>query len=404
MVRVAFPLLALQYTHSPVLVAGVALADRLPALLVGLPAGAVADRLPRRLVALLSAWGRLVVVGGFGALLALGWGGLPLLYVTVLLLGCGEQFYEAAAFAVLPSIVHRSDLDGANSRLFVVDVVGEQFVGQAAGGAALALSRAVPFVLDGASFGLAALLFGWCVPKEAARPAPATSLRKDLLVGLRWFAGHPLLRTLAILIGSFAFCQTMVFSIFVLYARLELHISTAGYGLFMAITAVGGILGSWLSPGAVRRLGSLGTIAVGGGLAGAAYLLLAARSSVPVALVALTAEGVFVPVAIVASLALRQRLIPDELLGRVGMVFRVVVFACLPAGALAGGLLARVTSYRHDFALAGAAQIAFLLVLAPRLWRHSKRRRLEEEVLDLEQEQSSSGAPRARSAPSSPAP
>ena len=46
--QVALPLLAVTLTRSPSLVAGVVLAQRLPWLVMALPAGALADRLDRR--------------------------------------------------------------------------------------------------------------------------------------------------------------------------------------------------------------------------------------------------------------------------------------------------------------------------------------------------------------------
>src|ERR671922_661911 len=48
LVKIALPLVAVTVTHSPALVAGVALAVTLPWLLFALPAGALADRVDRR--------------------------------------------------------------------------------------------------------------------------------------------------------------------------------------------------------------------------------------------------------------------------------------------------------------------------------------------------------------------
>src|SRR5829696_4493288 len=46
--KVALPLVAIRFTDSPTLIAGLAFAVTLPWLLVALPAGALADRLDRR--------------------------------------------------------------------------------------------------------------------------------------------------------------------------------------------------------------------------------------------------------------------------------------------------------------------------------------------------------------------
>jgi MFS family permease len=47
-VKVALPLVAIQLTRSPTLIAGMTFAVTLPWLLFALPAGALADRLDRR--------------------------------------------------------------------------------------------------------------------------------------------------------------------------------------------------------------------------------------------------------------------------------------------------------------------------------------------------------------------
>src|SRR5215470_9715570 len=53
LVLVGFPLLAVTQTSKPVLIAGVAIAGRLPALLCSVPAGVVVDRVDRRRLAVL---------------------------------------------------------------------------------------------------------------------------------------------------------------------------------------------------------------------------------------------------------------------------------------------------------------------------------------------------------------
>jgi hypothetical protein len=83
----------------------------------------------------------------------------------------------------------------------------------------------------------------------------------------------------------------------------------------------------------------------------------------------------------VASMSLRQRLIPQALLGRVGTTFRMIIFAGMPLGALAGGIMARESSLHATFLAAGIAQLGFLALLVPRLGR---RLRVDDrETIDL---------------------
>lgn len=50
--KISLPLIAIQFTQSPTLIAGLAIAERLPWLLFALQAGAISDRHDRRLVML----------------------------------------------------------------------------------------------------------------------------------------------------------------------------------------------------------------------------------------------------------------------------------------------------------------------------------------------------------------
>src|ERR671915_943648 len=82
---VALPLLAVQLTRSPVLVAGVTVAARIPWLLAPV-AGAFADRLDRRQSMLRVNLVRTVLLGGLALAVAVDLATLPLLYAVAVLL------------------------------------------------------------------------------------------------------------------------------------------------------------------------------------------------------------------------------------------------------------------------------------------------------------------------------
>ncbi|MHB8506352.1 MAG: MFS transporter [Acidimicrobiales bacterium] len=371
MVLVAFPLVALHFTHNPVLVAGVALAARLPALLFGLPAGVLADRWSRRLLAVGAQLVRLAALGILAGLLLVGAGSLVAIYATAFVLGCMEEVYEGATFASLPEIVRANQLDRANSQLTATQLAAEQIAGQGVGGLALAVGRALPFFADAGSFAIGAAVVARAIPAHPPVVEQRPSIRSQLVEGLRWFGGHPVLPVLAALIGSFAFCQFMMMGIVVLYARVTLHLSSAAYGYLMAGAAVGNVVGALVASRVAARLGAVSATLLAGGVAGVAYLGMGWQRSVLGLAGFLVVENLAVPVGIVASIGLRQRLIPNELLGRVGMVFRVIIFTATPLGALTGGALARGMPFGDVFLAAGVLQLVMLGALAPRLWRRA---------------------------------
>src|SRR5262249_39355277 len=128
LVLVPFPLLALSLTTKPVLIAGVAIAGRLPALLCSVPAGALVDRGDRRRLVLLVSLIRTAVRGARALAVLAGAESLPALYATVFVLGTGDMIFSVATQAALPALVRGRELPRANGYLATAEVSGEQFV------------------------------------------------------------------------------------------------------------------------------------------------------------------------------------------------------------------------------------------------------------------------------------
>lgn len=91
-----------------------------------------------------------------------------------------------------------------------------------------------------------------------------------------------------------------------------------------------------------------------------ALATLAATRSPVVAAAALVVNGFGVLVWNVVTVSLRQTLIPDHLLGRVGSAYQVIGLGTQPVGAVLAGLLAHAAGVRAVF----AASAALLVVVA----------------------------------------
>ena len=374
MVLVAFPLLALTFTRNPIALAGVVVAGRLPVFLVALPAGAIADRVDRRRMLLSIELARFVTLAAFAAVVLSGADSLAVLYATVFVLGALTFSFDVTSAACLPTIVDQDHLVSANSHLMTAEITTKEMVGQAVGGTAFAVVRSLPFGLDALSFVASAALLRFAV---APNPpvATETSLWHDLKVGLRWLSHTPLVRILAGVITSLAFCQAMVLGVLVLFGREDLHLTMSGYGLLLSVGAIGNIAGAVMATRVVRRLGSGWAIVAAGLLAALSYPLLAATSSAIVAAGALAIETIAVVLGNIAARSLRQSSVPVEFQGRVGSAYQMFIFGSLPLGGLVGGLLASWMGVRTTIAVAGLVQLAALAVLAPRLIAQVRRSR-----------------------------
>ncbi|GAC1538066.1 MAG: MFS transporter [Acidimicrobiales bacterium] len=355
-------------TRSPALIAGVAVATRLPWLLLSLPAGALADRVDRRRLLMVVEVSRMLVLVVLGGLIASGRASLVALYLSAFTLGAFQILYVGATQAVLPTMVRSDRLSQANSRLFAAQTAGEQFLGPALGGLAFAAMASLPFLADGATFAISGALLALAFPRRAHRrmrttAVANTSISRQVREGLTWFAGHRVLRLVGAMVATFAFCQSMGAAILVVFGLRVLHLSGSGFGIFVAVAAVGNLLGAVAVPQLVRRIGTARALLYAGLLAGASYAVMGAAGSVPLALAALTCEAFAVGVGMVASAVLRQTLIPSDLAGRVNVVMRSCAYGAATIGAVTGGVLAAIGGVRLPFILGGTAEFVGALAI-----------------------------------------
>jgi MFS family permease len=344
---VALPLLAVQLTRSPLLIAGVTVAARLPWLLAPV-AGAFADRLDRRQSMLRVNLVRTVLLGGLALAVATDLATLAMLYAVAVLLGIGETLFDTSAQSLLPALVSRDDLTRANSRLYAVELVANEFIGPPLGG-----------LLVGA--GCLALIVG-SFRAAGAGPAGSTRLRDDIAEGARFVWRHPVLRPLAIMLGVQNMAFSAAFSVFVLFAvdPGPMGLSKAGYGILTATIGVGSLLGSWLAAPTERRLGRVRTLVLSV-VVNAAGLVVPVVTALPVPIGASwLATGAAIVLWNVVTVSLRQRITPDRLLGRMNASYRLVGWGTMPLGALLGGLLAEALGLRGAFLAAAVITLATL--------------------------------------------
>ncbi|HET7740636.1 MAG TPA: MFS transporter [Mycobacterium sp.] len=372
MVLVGFPLLALTYTRNAILIAGVATAGAIPAVLVALPAGTLADRVNRRRLLIGIELVRFAILAAFGIEVLRGAGNLPMLYVTVFLLRGLSVVFDITAGATLPTIVQPKLLVKANAHLITAQTVAQEIAGQALGGVLFAVTSALPFVADAATFAASAGMLNRAVPDN--RPdVTNTSFATDLKEGLRWFARLRLLRILTGLIASLAFCQALVFGVIVLYATEVLHMTRVGFGLLLGISAIGTAVAALAANQIHARLGTGWTIVTAGLAASLAYPVLSWTHSPVAAGGALALETAGVVVGNVSARSLRQSVVPPELQGRVTSAYQMAVLTAIPLGSLAGGIMVGQIGVRETFLTAGLLQIALLVLTAPRLLASLRR-------------------------------
>ena len=363
-VKVALPLVAIRFTDSPTLIAGLAFAVTLPWLLVALPAGALADRVDRRRFML----GANTVRAALLALLTLsavaGIGSIWLLYAVALGIGVAETIYDTAAQSILPQVVPRDRLARANGRLLAAELTANEFVGPPLGGILVAAGAALAFGAPAALWVLALLALLLVRGRFRVERDRRTSLRTDIAEGLRFLWRHRLLRTLAIMVGVSNFATNAVFAVLVLYAvgpTSAMGLSEPAYGALLTATAAGGLLGSLVAERVERRIGRARSLVLT--LVGGAVLVGAPAATANPFLIgaAFFVGGVTIAVWNVITVSLRQRVTPDRLLGRLNSAYRLLAWGSRPLGAVAGGVLAEVFGLRAVFAVMAVLTLGLVI-------------------------------------------
>ncbi len=274
---VAYPWLASAVTRNALLLAGIAVVQRIPWLVFTLPAGVITDRADRRRLILNMHAVAFAITLMVALFVLAGQSDLPgadeidsgvfepgsaiylaLLYASALLFGFAEVLRDNASQTILPAIVEPDPLEKANGNLWAAEFVSNSFIGPPLGGILIGIGFAVPFFFDAGSFAIAAGLVFLVAGQFRAKEGPGEKVewRKEITEGVRWLWRHPLLRSLAIILGLLNGLGMVGFATFVLYAQEVLEVDATTFGILSTGVALGGVLGGVLASRVSKRLGS----------------------------------------------------------------------------------------------------------------------------------------------------
>ena len=239
----AGPLLVASQTRDPFLVSLALLSEYLPSLLFGVLAGTAADRLDRRRMVAAVNLGRAAVLIVLVATIASGTVNIAVVLVALFIMGTAETFADAASSALLPGLVTRTDLGIANARMQGGFLLTNQLLTPPIGAFLFAVGMALPFATNAAAFALGAVLISRVATSPKERAGEGSSIRAEMIEGIRWLLAHLPMRTLALTIFTFNVTFGAAWSTLVLYSSERLGMNAVGFGLLTTAAAIGGVVG-----------------------------------------------------------------------------------------------------------------------------------------------------------------
>jgi MFS family permease len=378
-VLAAGPLLVASQTRDPFLVSLAFFCEFLPSLVLGSVAGVVVDRVDRRRIIIIVNLVRAALLGLLAMAIAIGTVNIAVVLGALLLLGTAETFADLGSQSLLPRLVPSQALGLANARLQSAHLLVNELIGPPIGAFLFVLGMAIPFATDAICFLFGAILVSRISSStspsrtEAAAAGSTSSglaaVWRDLVDGYRWLRGHPPMRTLALTIVAFNVTFGAAWSVLVLYAGDRLGMDSVGFGLLTTASAIGGIVGTALY-GPLERRFSLAQIMRGGLLIETlTHLTFAVTTSPAVALATMVVFGAHEVIWWTTSVTIRQRAVPDELMGRVAGIYTVGLTGGIVVGTPIGGLLARSFGITAPFWF-GFVGSAILVTVLWREFRH----------------------------------
>ena len=340
----ALPLLVFKLTGSAVSL-GIAFAMfGLPHLFFGLLIGAWSDRLDRKRLMIVVDVVSAAVVASVPLASAAGVLSVWWIFVSGFALATLGIFFQAAEFAAIPSLVERDQLVTANGRI-QASFSAATVVGPLAAGGVLAFVPiesllyidALTFVVSAAALALIARPFN--APRETVR----TSIRADVVEGLRYVLRHPVLRNISAMMALINLVSVTVYAQMVLFAKQRFAVSDSELGLLFAADGAGVVVMS-LAAGPLRGRFSFGNVALGALMLSG--VLTIALAYAPTYLLAVVVSALSSGLGILFNIntgSLRQAIVPNHLLGRIITIAMVLGFSASPIGATIGGFIVERT-------------------------------------------------------------
>lgn len=246
--------LVYELTGSKTATGLIGMAQYLPAILIGVFAGAAVDRLNRKYVMIVADAARVLLVALIPTLYLLGYmTGLRLGLLAFCIAVFTTLFYPARE-AIIPQIVERADLTRTGS-LLQGSYAFAYFIGPVLAAAMLPWAKISGlFFGDAATYAVSLILLLWLRPKPLPKsiekpPAPLVLVRE----GLAYAKSHGLVRGLLLLTAAdnlFIMGPALVGA--PLYVRLHLGLGAGAYAATEGAFALGMLVGSVL----INRYGS----------------------------------------------------------------------------------------------------------------------------------------------------
>jgi MFS family permease len=355
---IAIPLLVLEVSGSVAQMGLVSGTIGISSLLAGIISGSLADRMDRRRLMIIFDIGRAF----FYLLIPIGWSLLGpnmwLIYVVSAITSYLTTSFIITSTAALTNIVDQDEITEANGHVQAAIALAFVIGPMLAGFASKQLSPSLAVGMISVPYMVTPLIMFFVKLPRAFVTGATAGLRQwyshaaDFLAGVRFLLGHPVLRSVTLLLALVTFVGNAVIDLSIFHLRLDLNQTGNSVGIVFGMASLGAVVAGGLASRLRHRWGFglcfLGSLI----LQGISIVFIGLAPTVPI-IAALAMAYAFTNTLIrVSSMSLRQQVTPDHLMGRVSSAYWTFLAVLGPLG----------TTVATTFAKGAGASLALILV------------------------------------------
>jgi MFS family permease len=348
----------------------------LPLLFLALPAGMMLDKLNRVLLVITLNICRFLFLLFLGYL---AWNhsltALHLMFFAVII-GSIEAFNDVALPTILPKIALKENFDKYNGLISSVESTANFFVGRTAGSLLISVVSQYLTVLFASIFYLASAIFmipllSYTTPYQYQKKNKKDGILKELKVGFSYVFRDRSLRYLAIM-GVFGnACFGAILSTLIIYIKHVSFTKEWALGPIQASFALGSMISGLFASKILGNYNRWKTLIICSIIISFSILWPIFYSSWIVVACMLFVTGACSVLWATISNSYRQMRTPENLLGRVTAVFRMITWGATPIGALVSGPLINYFGYTSPYYF-GFGLFLLNIPCAVILWRDAK--------------------------------
>ncbi len=378
-IEVTLPVWVGLLTGSPSQVAGVAIAETLPALLAGPFAGVLADRWdPRKTMLACDVLRALLILSLLFAPPSLL---LPCIYIAGFSMSLVGLFFNPSKNLAIRSVIGEDQITRAQGLSRTTESIALILGPVAGSGVLLLFGPAAGLAFDALTFCMGAVAVGLVrmpgrdgVERAGSAPATARGLLMELRAGVRLTLRSVHLVTALAVNVVVSVVGYVWFAVDIFFVEGSLGAPRESVGFLWTASGAGGLVGGLAVVAAAARLGQSRLLLAGLGAKGSALVWYSLMTSYAWALPAAFASGFGGALLSVAMGGILMQRTPQSALGRVTALFETSAQVASIVGILAVGVLEDVLAPWQMLLASGLTVCAAFVGAALRLARHGASR------------------------------